>query len=476
MATSGISETDADRVADPRDTGFDDSAPLSKVRRLEAKELGNRRMAKALGMSIGRVRHARIRARLIGATEPPMPHPSGALQRYDAARAALAECRRVDEVLAIKDDAERLKLYARQAKDRIMMADAAEIQFRATRQLGALLVAARGAGQIAKGRPKANGSGEDPIFGAPATLAPVRVRLGEAGIDKKLADKARKSAALTEHAFEAVVEDLRARVIAGRALVIEAEPPPINGARAVMANRAEPDDSLNFFPTPPWATRALMERVLPVLDVHCLGSTWEPACGEGHMAEVLREYCSTVIASDVFAYGYGDVSDFLAVKAPPLSDSMTDPPRCDWIIINPPFAEDAEFGDKATAFVLRALGTTRVGVAMFVRTQWAGEGVNRYERIFRPHPPTLCAFFTERVNLCKGRWNPDGDTATAYCSLVWVKDRAPLPPFWIPPGCRETLTRADDTERFTANPVRRRLTREIGAQSAAAGDGAGASA
>jgi hypothetical protein len=359
-----------------------------------------------------------------------------ALARYDVARTALAECRRVDEVLAIKDEAERLKLYARQAKDRELMADAAEIQFRATRQLGVLLAKAKEAGHIAKGRPK-NGSVENP-------LSDVRVTLGEAGIDKKLADKARKSAAMPECDFEATVEDLRTRILAGRALVVAADPAPINGARAVMASRAEPDNSLNYFPTPPWATRALMEHVLPTLDVHEYRSVWEPACGEGHMAEVLREYCPAVRASDVFAYGHGEILDFLRAEMPS---------PCDWIITNPPFADDAEFGDKATAFVLRALDLADVGVAMFTRSQWAVEGVNRFERIFRDRPPTLAAFFVERVNLCKGRWDPAGDTATAYSWLVWMRRLKPQPPMWIPPGCRETLTRPSDVGRFTAHPV-----------------------
>jgi hypothetical protein len=39
----------------------------------------------------------------------------------------------------------------------------------------------------------------------------------------------------------------------------------VNGARAIMASRLEPADGLDFFPTPPWATRSLMERVLPDL-------------------------------------------------------------------------------------------------------------------------------------------------------------------------------------------------------------------
>jgi hypothetical protein len=35
-----------------------------------------------------------------------------------------------------------------------------------------------------------------------------------------------------------------------------------NTSHAVMAQRAEAKDSLDNFPTPPWATRALIEHVL----------------------------------------------------------------------------------------------------------------------------------------------------------------------------------------------------------------------
>ncbi|HKH28695.1 MAG TPA: hypothetical protein VKA61_10220 [Sphingomicrobium sp.] len=54
-----------------------------------------------------------------------------------------------------------------------------------------------------------------------------------------------------------------------------------------MARRFEPMHSADDFPTPPWATRALFEHVLgdvvPLRRMSCL----EPACGAGHMAEVL---------------------------------------------------------------------------------------------------------------------------------------------------------------------------------------------
>lgn len=231
--------------------------------------------------------------------------------------------------------------------------------------------------------------------------------------------------------------------------------PPINGARAIMASRAEPDDSLDYFPTPPWATRALMERVLPRLGIspQAIGAAWEPACGEGHMAEVLREYVRFVHASDVFDYGYRDAMGELVELGDDVRDFLAESPGTapivTWIITNPPF------GDRSIAFVLNALDLAP-NVAMFFRSQWAVEGIERYEQIFRDRPPTLCAFFSERVNLCKGRWDPEGTTATAYCWLVWVRDAHPRPPLWIAPGCRKEFTRSDDVERFTAHPVQKK--------------------
>ncbi|MGL1659540.1 hypothetical protein ACSTH1_23845, partial [Vibrio parahaemolyticus] len=39
----------------------------------------------------------------------------------------------------------------------------------------------------------------------------------------------------------------------------------------------------NFYPTPPEATRALLS--VETFD----GSIWEPACGKGHIADVLKD-------------------------------------------------------------------------------------------------------------------------------------------------------------------------------------------
>jgi len=363
-----------------------------------------------------------------------------ALIRYEAARAALAEAKAIDEVKDVRDQAEAMRLYARMAGDLALELDAAEIRVRAERRLGELILAQKmTVGLNRGGRPQKTPSASEGVS---------MPTLKDVGIDYKLSSRAQRSAGIAEQAFEAMVEAMRARMAGDRhrgSLDLSGAGAPINGARAVMGSRVEPPDGLDYFPTPPWATRALIERVLPVLGVRAgardFESVWEPACGEGHIAEVLREYVDIVHASDIFDHGYGGGGrDFLAYDA-------GSAPIADWIITNPPF------GDSALAFVLQALKLAGAGVAMFFRSQWAVEGVERYEALFRDRAPTLCAFFVERVNLCKGRWEPDGSTATAYCWLLWKMREAPRPPLWIPPGCREQLSRPDDRARFTAHPV-----------------------
>src|SRR5262249_38661355 len=185
---------------------------------------------------------------------------------------------------------------------------------------------------------------------------------------------------------------------------------------------------------------ALFRHVLPALGVGEVGSVWEPACGEGHMAAVIGECArGPVVASDVFDYGYGTAPHDFLHDAP-----LT---AADWIITNPPFA-------LACEFALRALALARDGVALLVRTAWI-EGSGRYAKLFRDRPPALYAPFVERVPIVKGRWDPDASTATAYAWFTWSRHTIGLPRVvWIPPGCRASLSRPDDRERFAAWTLR----------------------
>jgi hypothetical protein len=359
-----------------------------------------------------------------------------AVLKYDAACRAIAEAKSFDEVRDWIDKAAAVREYGRRIKNRQLEIDAIEIRVKAKRRRGELLAAMRNDGRLRDGRTKRS-SDDD------------RFTLEDLGISKNESSEEQRLAQIDGNSFERLVARCRAYAEAHpekHTFDVLKPPPesgPINGARTVMASRQEPADSLDYFPTPPWATRALIEVVLRrsghVASLHAQ-SCWEPACGEGHMAEVLREYFRAVTASDVHDYGYGHQADFL--DAVPGAD--------DWIVTNPPF------GDNAEAFVLRALSLARVGVAMFFRLQWL-ETIGRYERVFAPHPPALIAQFAERVPLHKGRYEPDGATATAYLWIVWLNARKARSTefFWIAPGCREQLTRPDDRERFTAHPVRR---------------------
>lgn len=207
-----------------------------------------------------------------------------------------------------------------------------------------------------------------------------------------------------------------------------------NTSAAVMNQRVEPLDSLDFFPTPAWATRALMEYV--IAQQWFQGETcWEPAAGQGHMSRVLAEYFDNVYATDIHEHGIAldAVRDFLD------NGSLFEAPseRHDWIISNPPF-------NLASEFVKRAWALSNVGVAMLVRTSWA-ESIARYEELFRDMPPSIWAVFTERVPMLKGRVDAKASSATSYSWVVWKKnenfDQTRL--VWIPP-CRRELERVED--------------------------------
>lgn len=253
------------------------------------------------------------------------------------------------------------------------------------------------------------------------------------------------------------------------------------GNNGFAASRTEPKESLDDFPTPPWATRALIEYVLKPETAYTqmrrkmrgdlAGPSlrhmwaWEPCCNRGDMVRPLQEAFGAVMATDIVAYdGYRAGPDltgpaFLSGAVDFLGDDALAwgaANSVDWIITNPPFIH-------AEAFIARCreLSPSR-GFAMLVRTGFV-EGMARFQNIFCTNAPTIIAQFAERVVIHKGgvkdpaRRYPvvkeDGtvamrkpSTQAAYCWMVWLRDhpRANETQFvWIPP-CREALERPGD--------------------------------
>lgn len=203
-----------------------------------------------------------------------------------------------------------------------------------------------------------------------------------------------------------------------------------NTSSAVMAQRIEAHDSLDHFPTPPWATRALCEWLIDS-GYNLRGKDcWEPACAEGHMSRALAEHFRKVHSSDVHDYGFGEVNDFLW-SCWRVSDWVSD-----WIITNPPFRLGQQFAEKARAY-------SKQGAALLVRTAFL-ESASRYDALFARTPPSDILQFVERVPMFKGRLDPKGSTATAYCWLVWHKGHVGETRFhWLAP-CRKRLERSGD--------------------------------
>jgi hypothetical protein len=229
-----------------------------------------------------------------------------------------------------------------------------------------------------------------------------------------------------------------------------------------MAQRQATDpDTLDYFPTPPWAARAggeLIRRLDPPSDDPDDDRwAWEPACGGGHMAHGLKDYFAAVHATDIHDYGWpgrhGDPLDFLSAEADAVDEA-------DWIVTNPPFIH-------GEAFLRAAYRRARRGVALLLRSVFREGGARA--RMFAELPLTANAQFAERVPMVKGRWDPEASSATAYSWFIWIKpglghwseplladiraatgDPCAALDLIIPPGTKARLSRPDDVRLFGA--------------------------
>ena len=128
-----------------------------------------------------------------------------ALVKYDAACQALAIAKTTDEVKDIRDKAEAMRSYARQAKNKTLEVDAAEIRMRAERRLGELIVRQKETVGLNTGGGDTSGPSLVEGPDAPPTLA-------SAGIGYKLSSTAQKLAAVPEAQFEEKIGEWRDKV------------------------------------------------------------------------------------------------------------------------------------------------------------------------------------------------------------------------------------------------------------------------
>jgi hypothetical protein len=185
----------------------------------------------------------------------------------------------------------------------------------------------------------------------------------------------------------------------------------LNGGFKPTLKRFADLEGPDFFPTPEWATHALIDNE------PFEGDIWEPACGDGTMARVLEKTGSRVIASDLFDRGFGDVGiDFL--KADRMADN---------IVTNPPY-------NSAEAFVHAGLSHARRKMALLLRLAFL-EGGNRRRTIFEKMPPTRVWVFSERITFYPAGAVQAGSGTTAYAWFVWdQQDIGKTELKWLPTG------------------------------------------
>lgn len=138
---------------------------------------------------------------------------SVALVRYDAACRALADAKAIDEAKEIRDHAEAMRAYAKQANNKELEADAWEIRIRAERRIGELIAAQRDTVGLPSGGE--HGGKRRALDGLRENPSNARPSLPEAlgPNHKNIADRARKYAAIPEVQFDGMLAEGRDRIL-----------------------------------------------------------------------------------------------------------------------------------------------------------------------------------------------------------------------------------------------------------------------
>jgi hypothetical protein len=169
-------------------------------------------------------------------------------------------------------------------------------------------------------------------------------------------------------------------------------------------------DGPDFFPTPRWATCALVDNEKFVGDI------WECACGNGAMSRALAMNGNHVESSDLYQRGFGEPGvDFLDTER-----------RASNIVTNHPY-------NSAEGFVAAGLEKADRKFALLLRLAFL-EGANRANTIFARNPPSRVWVFSERITFYPAGAEAKGSGTTAYAWFVWDKDSPGTELRWLKPG------------------------------------------
>jgi len=188
----------------------------------------------------------------------------------------------------------------------------------------------------------------------------------------------------------------------------------LNGGFKPATKRFADLSGPDYYPTPAWATRALIgcEKFV--------GDIWECACGDGAMSTVLEETGEQVHSSDLYDRGFGETGiDFL--------QAQREAPN---IITNPPY-------NSAEGFVHQGVKKSQQKFALLLRLAFL-EGAKRNHSIFSIYPPSRVWVFSERITFYPAGAKVKGSGTTAYAWFVWDKASIGHSELrWIPTGYKK---------------------------------------
>jgi hypothetical protein len=184
----------------------------------------------------------------------------------------------------------------------------------------------------------------------------------------------------------------------------------LNGGFKPTLKRFADLNGPDYFPTPAWATHALVDNEKFV------GNIWECACGDGAISKVLEQTGYSVFSSDLFDRGYGDAGH----------DFVSSTREADNIVTNPPY-------NCAEGFVRAGIRNTRSKFALLLRLAFL-EGANRANTIFNKCPPSRVWVFSERITFYPAGAIKAGSGTTAYAWFVWDKNALGTELKWFKPG------------------------------------------